>query len=507
MSAGTEILAELRQDRTAELTAGFVILLALTRAVSTEHRERLRGGVVLFGLHLVLIGLACTLRIAGSSLASEARVAGLMLATLSTIGVAGTFLFTGVLPRLRLRTPRILQDVLIAGSSIVGVFLLASHAGLNISGLIATSAVLTAVVGLAFQDTLGNIVGGLTLQLDSSLAAGDWIKVGDVTGKILEIRWRYTAVETRNWETVYLPNSALVKGQFTVLGRRQGAPLHLRRWVYFNVDFRYPPSEVTRAVLDALRGAIIERVATTPPPDCVLMDLHESYGRYAVRYYLTDIAVDDPTDGVVRTRIYFALRRAGIPLSIPAHAIFMTEDTAERKHEKSEAEVQRRLEALTRVHLFDMLSDEERQGLATHLRHAPFAAGEVMTRQGAEAHWLYMITDGVASVHVTVDGRDREVAQLGAGDFFGEMSLLTGAPRAATVFAETHVDCYRLDKAAFQELIERRPNIAENIADVLATRADELSAARVETAQGPVSRHSMSRGDILGKIRSFFALD
>src|SRR6185436_9461244 len=142
--------------------------------------------------------------------------------------------------------PRILQDVLVASSALVAVFMLASRAGLNLSGLIATSAVLTAVIGLAFQDTLGNLVGGLAIQLDDSVRLDDWIKVGDIVGRVSEIRWRYTAIETRNWETVVLPNSVLVKNQVMVLGRRKGEPVQLRRWIYFNVDFRYPPSEVLR---------------------------------------------------------------------------------------------------------------------------------------------------------------------------------------------------------------------------------------------------------------------
>ncbi len=96
------------------------------------------------------------------------------------------------------------------------------------------------------------MAGGLALQLDNSIEAGDWVKVGDLAGKVLEIRWRYTAVETRNWETVLVPNSVMMKNQVLVLGRRKGQPTQLRRWVYFNVDYRFQPSDVIEAVT---RGA------------------------------------------------------------------------------------------------------------------------------------------------------------------------------------------------------------------------------------------------------------
>src|SRR5260221_5385959 len=306
------IWAELREDKTAEILVAAAALLAITRALAILHRERLRSALILLGLHVVLVPIAGAFRVSGSSLYRETRLAALVLATLAFIGLLATLLFAVALPRVRVTVPRIVQDVLVAGASVVAVFMLASHAGLNLSGLIATSAVLTAIIGLAFQDTLGNVVGGLAIQIDDSVRLGDWIKVRDVVGRVTEIRWRYTAIETRSWETIILPNSMLVKEQVMVLGRRQGQPAFLRRSISFNVDFRYPPSDVVSVTEQALRGAPIESVAEIPPPECVLKSLDESYARYTVRYWLTNIATDDPVDSVIRTRIYFALRRAGI---------------------------------------------------------------------------------------------------------------------------------------------------------------------------------------------------
>jgi CRP-like cAMP-binding protein len=237
------------------------------------------------------------------------------------------------------------------------------------------------------------------------------------------------------------------------------------------------------------------------------MDLHESYARYAVRYWLTDLAVDDPTDSVVRTRVFFALRRVGIPLSMPAHAIFVTEDSEERKLEKSRKDLDRRQRALAQVELFAMLDADILRRLAERLRYAPFSRGEAMTRQGSEGHWLYMIVEGEAAVRVAKDGVEREVARLGAGSFFGEMSLLTGARRAATVLAVSDVECYRLDKAAFQEVLHARPQIAEGVAAILAQRQVGLVAAREHLdAATHAQRVADDKGAILDKIRDFFGL-
>src|SRR5439155_19581692 len=246
---------------------------------------------------------------------------------------------------LRLKPPRIMRDLLLALTYIVvGIGTLSKD--VDITGIVATSAVITAVIGLSFQDTLGNMMGGMALQLERSIGVGDWIRIDGQEGMVKEIRWRHTAIETRNWDTIVIPNSALMKSHVLLLGRRAGQPRQHRQWVYFNVDFRYAPTKVIQAVETALRAEPIVNVASDPRPNCVLMDFKESYSSYAVRYWLTDLALDDPTNSVVRTRIYFALRRANIPLSIPAHALFVTEEEQSRVERKRAENMEDRAAAL-----------------------------------------------------------------------------------------------------------------------------------------------------------------
>jgi CRP-like cAMP-binding protein len=299
-----------------------------------------------------------------------------------------------------------------------------------------------------------------------------------------------------------------MKSQVTVLGRRAGQSRQHRQWVYFNVDFRYSPVDVIDAVETALRAEPIPNVALQPEPNCVLMDFKESFGSYAVRYWLTDLAVDDPTNSIVRTRIYFALRRAQIPLSIPAHSLFVTEEDQTRLERKRTEEIEERVAALKRVELFKALTEEERRSLASRLRVAPFTQGEAITRQGAEAHWLYLITRGDAEVRISLDGNLSErVATLHEGGFFGEMGMMTGEPRSATVIALSDVECYRVDKEAFNDILKHRPEIAEDISEQLARRRVELDAAREglneEAMQARLRYH---QGDLLGRIRRFFTL-
>jgi CRP-like cAMP-binding protein len=162
--------------------------------------------------------------------------------------------------------------------------------------------------------------------------------------------------------------------------------------------------------------------------------------------------------------------------------------------------------ALARVELFSALTREEREALASHLTYAPFVAGDVMTHQGAVAHWLYLIIEGEAEVWREHAGGGRErVNVLHPGSVFGEMGMMTGEPRRATVTARTDVTCYRLDKAGFETILHARPDIAEAISNVLSTREAEL-AAHFGPRPGRTAADSHANA-ILARMRRFFGIE
>ncbi|HJQ23032.1 MAG TPA: mechanosensitive ion channel family protein [Blastocatellia bacterium] len=436
------------------------------------------------------------------------RFVSLFLVSVGTINLVAVLIFAVLLRPLKLPPPRILRDLLVALAYIAAGIALLSRSGVDVAGVVATSAVITAIIGFSLQDTLGNIMGGLALQMEHTIHVGDWVRIDQQEGQVKEIRWRQTAIETRNWDTVVIPNGVLMKSQVVVLGRRVGQPRQHRQWVYFNVDFRYAPTQVIATVEKALCAEAIPDVASHPPPHCLVVDFKDSYAVYAARYWLTDLAQTDPTDSVVRARIYSALRRADIPLSMPAQALFLTQESESRRERKRDEEIARRLDALAHIELFQPLSDEEKHRLAARLRPAPFVRGEVMTRQGDEAHWLYVIVEGEAEVQLKIEGRTEKVAVLGSGDYFGEMGMMTGEARRATVVARSDVKCYRLDKTAFHDIIHDRPEIAEAISHTLAKRRVELEAIR-ESLTEEIIRQRMqhTQRDLLRRIRDFFKLD
>ena len=496
------------------VAGAFVVVSGLMLVWVPAQRKRTGVAILLF---LVAAGclLACAaLLTQGYARESAAyrwtRFIGLLLFAAAAINVAGVLLFDVLLRAVRLRPPAIVSDLLIAIAYIAAAIFLLSGVGVNVTGIVATSAVVTAVIGFSLQDTLGNIMGGVAVQMDRSIGVGDWIRVGDVEGRVTQIRWRHTAIETRNWDTVLIPNTAITKSQVTVLGRRTGQPHQRRQVVAFNVDFRHSPTEVIDVVEAALRGETLTNVASAPQPQCIMQDFRDSYGTYAARYWLTDIGVNDVTDSLVRSRVYGALRRAGIDPSIPAQHVFLTRDEASRRDRKEGEEMVRRVEALRGVEIFDTLTEEERRELAGRLRLAPFLRGETIMRQGTRGDWLYVLVRGSAEVRVTSDdGRaSTSLATLKPGDFFGEMGLLTGGERSASVIALSDCACYRLDKHDFVDTLVRRPGIAEDIARTLAKRRAELESAREGlNEQARRDRERNAHGDLLHRIRRFFNVE
>ncbi len=503
------------------LFSAIVMVAALVNRFNADHRLRVRRVVILFSLYVVTGAVQWGLQAAGETTwASRFLFASELLRAFTIVNLAATGIFSLLLPLTGVVLPMIASDLLVGIGYIAATLGVLSTHGLNPTGALASAAVVSAVLAISLQSTLGNILGGVALQLDGSVHEGDWVQLENgKQGRVRAIRWRHTVVETRDWSTIIVPNAQLLGNSITILGKRDGRSVPQRMWVWFNVDFRFPPTKVVQVVTEALHAAPIAGAASDPLPNCVCMDFtkdnRESFATYAVRYWLTDLASTDSTCSRVRARIYTALRRAGIPLALPANTTWIQVDNDERQKKKKEREVSSRFRVLRGLPLFRSLTDEELGMLAEGLSHVIYTAGEVCTRQGAVAHWLYILTSGTVEIRMAVDPdgdgplpkATKVVGRLTAPEVFGEMGLMTGQSRTADVVAVTDVDCYRLDKETFERVLLDRPDIATELSDRLAKRRVEQMAFRDGLDDNAkMARQSMERDQILGAIRSFFSL-
>ena len=505
----------------AGLLIGTVITAAAVRAAAPEQRVRVRRIVILFLIYLSTLSIHFGLLASGSEhSAGYFLVAAQLLQSFTLINIVACLGFSVLLPRLRLSIPLIASDLLVGlGYIVTTLGVLAGH-GIEPSSLLATSAVVSAVLAISLQSTLGNILGGVALQLDGSIQEGDWIQLENgKQGRVKQVRWRHTVVETRDWSTIVVPNTVLLGSNITILGKREGRVVPQRMWVWFNVDFRFSPARVIDVVAEAINAAPIDNVAAEPQPNVVCMDftkeMRESFATYAVRYWINDLAADDPTNSRVRARIYTALSRAQIPLAVPAQMTFVEMRNTEHADHHRRESVSAHLHALETVSLFRHLKQAELETLAAGMNPVIYTAGEVVTKQGNVAHWLYVLTSGRVEVRMSVDPdgpgeapkQTKVVATLEAPAFFGEMGLMTGLPRTADVVAITDIDCYRLGKETFQHVLLARPEIALEISEKMATRRLELIAVRDGLDHDArLSLHASERDKILGSIKEFFGL-
>lgn len=485
----------------SSLGAAVALVLLLRLVLPPERRGRLRLPLAYLVLDLVLITVRALL-VPGSRAGRAVGLAAAFFVVLALVHLVFALLFDGI-PLLRGRVAKIAQDMLVAVAYFVALMGLFGASGVELSSLLTTSALLTAVVAFALQDTLGNVLGGLALQLKRPFKIGDWVSLDgkpEHYGRIVEINWRATRLVTSDQILVVVPNANIAKN--TVLNFSEPSPA-VRRWIRVSVSYDVPPSRVEEVALRAMQGS--PGVLPEPPPDCVVGLFGDSGIEYWCRFFIDDFRRRDALVGGVAARLYYDFRREGIEIPYPIRTLHVHE----RGHEHERREQDRRRDRLAaRFQAIDFLAplgEEVLRALSERVRTETYGRGEKIVREGEPGADLYLVERGQVSVTLESAGTPRELARLGPGDFFGEMSLTTGAPRSATVVALGDVEAVRLDKETFREVLARDPRVVEKIGAVLVARQAALEADAA--AARPSDQVMENRSRVLVKaIRGFFRL-
>jgi len=472
---------------------------ALRFVVPPDERGRVKAGIFFSGAYLVALIAAGLLHPPGAVALHDRdwlRLLPALLFSFAAVIAASLVLFDVVLARREI--PRILRDVVQGIAYLITAAFVLTRSDVDVTKVFTASVLTTAVIGLALQETLGNLAAGLALQLERDFEVGDWVKIDDrITGRIREIRWRATTVVTKNGDLVLIPNGAVARALITNFSRPTSAH---RQWVHLRVHFRHPPGRVREVVQEALRGQSFIR--SDPPPDCILLEFKDDAVTYACRYWMEYFQRDDAMDSAVRSAIWYALHRAGMEIPFPSLNVNVTEMNEERDDRKLDEEYARRVDALSRVDVFRALDAQKIDSLSRRLRMVIFGPGEVILRQGDPGDSLYVVRAGHVAVQVGYGNGPKTVATLTAGQFFGEMSLMTGESRSATVVAKTDVECYIVDKEAFQEILQEKPELAGVISEILSKRQLVLGAS----AETGLATQAVQKNQLMSRIAAFFGI-
>lgn len=456
---------------------------------------------MLFVFVLLLMGGAVSAGLNASSVARSLHGLAILVFGMLLIRQTGLVIFRRVIPRLGLQPPRILEEIMILLAYGGWILVRLATAGLDLGSLVASTAVVTAILAFAMQDTLGNILSGLALQLDHSVNIGDWIELDGVSGQVVQVQWRHTAVRTLFGEMILIPNSMLMKARVTLTGGRS-VPRRLRT-IFFHCDFSIRPADVIQAVEDALVNAEYDMIASHPRPACLVTDFPGGVVAYAVRYWLTDPTSPGRGDSIVRQHVHAVFQRKGWRMAAPGMDLSLASRHARAGDARINVldDLEQRDATLQNISLFSPLTDDERRDLAARLQVVHYVAGSRLAQQDEVGDCLFIVVKGQAAVWLEAEGSRHLLAELSEGDVIGEMSLMTGEPRRATVTARTDMDCYVLNKAGFQATLQQRPELAEIFAQLLTVRSRELAELRENVPTMPVAAEKAA---ILARIRGLF---
>jgi small-conductance mechanosensitive channel len=389
--------------------------------------------------------------------------------------------------RRQVRAPMLLREIV----SIVlfGVLLAwavsAIFGGGKITAFLATGTVVAAVLGLALQETLGNLFAGIALSLEDSFEVGDVIRTGETLGVVESVRWRGTHLRTFNNNILIVPNSVLARERLEVFPRKN---LNARI-LQIGVDYNVPPATVIAVLAQAASN--VEGVSRDIPCFARVGGFAESAVTYEIKYFTHDYSQRDRIDADVRKAVWYALRRNAISIPYPMR-MFQRYTPPETKHQP---ETTKLLERLQDVDILSPLPPEAHEAIAAAARVRVYSKGETILRHGAAGDSMFIVHEGTVSVRVSGE----EVARLGEGEFFGEMALLTGEARAADIVAVTDVVAVEITKDALQPVLQDVPDLASAISSKVMERRGTLDSLRD-------GGHEEEAKSILSRIRSYFGL-
>jgi small-conductance mechanosensitive channel/CRP-like cAMP-binding protein len=384
------------------------------------------------------------------------------------------------------RFPAIVQDfTVIVLFIIIGTVLLREQ-------LLTTSAVGAVVVGFALQDTLGNLFAGLAIQIEKPFRVGHWVRIGEREGQVEEITWRATKLRTKAGQFLIVPNSTLAKEP--VLNFSEPT-IPTRIEVEIGASYAAAPNEVKRVIHEAMVNSPL--AMRTPEPQVVLKAFGASSVDYVAHFWIEDYAIDLTARDQVRTNLWYAFRRANIEIPYPIQVQYERSDEPRRtaQHVASAAAL------LGNVDLFKTLDLDARCALSTSSCEHLFAAGEAIVRQDDEGDSMFMLLRGRA--RVVLEPAGQEVAVIPAGGFFGEMSMLTGERRTATVTALDDVEVLEVRAKDFREIASRQPSLIDHVTAIAASRRAGLDDARSATASHAVPAETHS---LLDRVRRYLQI-
>lgn len=380
---------------------------------------------------------------------------------------------------------------------IVSFFIIfqSQYPNVQLAPLFTGSTIIGIVVGLALQDTLGNLFAGIALQADQPFQVGDVIAISNRgTGVVESVSWRGVKIRTFQNRLLVMSNAVMGKETIEVAPRDN---LNARL-VFFSTLYMNSPARTSQLIREAVRQ--VDNVSPKIRPIVRVRNLGDNGIEWEVKYWAEDYTKFNDTDALIRQRIWYVFNREKIEFAYPTRTIH----PEHKPVEASELDVlDAASEHLQSVPIFSPLSEAEIEKLARASDTRVFAPGEAIVRRGQDGDSMFVIIRGSVKVQVPDGNGQRTINNLRSNDFFGEMSLLTGQPRSATVVAEGETEVLQIRKEAIKPIFENNPDLMKSVCKIVEQRRELLKPEEIEIEHQGVEN---GRG-VLASIRKFFGLD
>jgi small-conductance mechanosensitive channel/CRP-like cAMP-binding protein len=488
-------------------------LLALTGAMIAGLARRL-GPTGRLRIWCGLTGFAsgAVFALRGSGLPHEAPLLqaisalAMLAGTAAALRIVDLVFWDWFLARRRhISVPRLAVDLFkLLAITAVGIGILKFDYGMELSGLLVTSTVVSAVIGLAIQDMLANVAAGLGVQIERPFSVGDWLLIGSHEGVVTQLNWRTLTLLTRDRHEVLVPNSTVAKTEVVNFSR----PSKLQRaHTLVGVAYRHPPGVVKAALARA--AASCPEVESQPPVEVLVQSFGDSAVQYDVRFWITDYSRLLQVTDDVNSRIWYELNRCDLVIAFPQRDVTLR--TASDEQEMQAAERRRReiFAVLRPLPVFAPLSDEQVETLVGSASLKAYTTGEALVRQGERGESLFVLRSGTVRIEKSLGGgAAATIAHMGPGDFFGEMSLLTGEPRTASIVAEDETEAVVVSKEGFAPVLAADTGILVGLSAALEARARNTAERMADLpAPGSPSPGTPNTSPLLRRIGRFFGLD
>ncbi len=365
----------------------------------------------------------------------------------------------------------------------------------EITGLLATSGMIAMIIGLAIQVNISNIFSGIAINLEQPFRIGDWIEIGDYNeGKVTNITWRSTTIRDRNNVTICIPNSTAAESSIRNFSYPEK---NIELWFEVFIDPRHRSNRIAKLLLDAALST--PGVLADPAPYAKFKGMSEWSAVYIVGYVIGDYGKKATIKNALWSRIEVHLGRVGIKPALQRQEVHLIK--GEDFHIEQEVSA---LDLINEIEIFNPFSAESKLALSKSMTRIFFPVGKHVVTQGDSGDSMFCIVEGTVGVVINI-GPDKtlEVARLGAGAFFGEMALLTGEPRTASIVAVSNIFVYEISKEHLGPLIQKEPEVSMRISKILTERKIATEAQKNSATTEKIDKEGMM-SQFFNKMQSFF---